>query len=128
MASSIRSLYRMRFLKTSEVARRSAKIPSDCTSRISGGCRRHSETAQHRPDQVRIDVVRRGNPPCDIVLSQLHRGAEKPAGERDEQGARQGAAVSSDSKAPEEAKRQVQEYVCNDVAAAWRFRLCLALN
>src|SRR5947209_19786562 len=84
------------------------------------------DCAQYRPDQVCIDVVRRGYPRCDVVLSQLHRRAEKPAGERDEQDARQGAAASGGREAQEKSERQVKKYVCDEVAAAWRLRPTLA--
>src|ERR1700730_5496926 len=80
------------------------------------------DRAQQRPDQVRIDVVGCRYPPCDIVLRQLHRRAERTAGERKEQDPRQSAAASGYREAQEKTERQVEEYVCNEVAAAWRFR------
>jgi hypothetical protein len=44
-----------------------------------------------------------------------------PAGERNEQDPRQSVSASGNREAQEKAERQVQEYVCNEVAAAWLF-------
>src|SRR4029077_6824603 len=73
------------------------------------------DCAEPRPDQVCIDVIRRGYLLCDIVLCEFHRRAEKPAGESDEQDPPPGAAASGDGEAPEKAERQVEKYVCNEV-------------
>ncbi len=98
-----------------------AAISRNGSQRKSSAGEISDDCAQYRPDQVCIDVVRRGYPLCDIVLRQLHRRAEKPAGEGDEQDPPEGAAASGDGEAPEKAERQVEKYVCNEVAAAWRF-------
>ena len=74
--------------------------------------------AQQCPDQVRIDVVGCRYPLRDVVLRQLHHRAESPAGERNEQDPRQNASASGNREAQEKAERQVEEYVCNEVAAA----------
>src|SRR6266436_9258090 len=77
---------------------------------------------EQRPDDICIEVGRRGLATVVIILRQFHAGAEdRPCCDYDKDPLRR-AARSTDGKDREKTEWRIKRHVCNEIAAAWRIR------